>query len=119
MFTPVNSDWCPSVLRKAQSTTEEAAVDIAAFISIFFEHFSQFKGRPFHISGESYGVCWICFIERSEELTLLKQGRYVPVFAAAVYDQNKALEKAGLTPINLVSVMIGMSTGECLASAVC
>lgn len=37
-------------------TTEEAALNVYAFISIFFETFSQFKGRPLHLSGESYGV---------------------------------------------------------------
>ena len=42
--------------RPLQSTTEEAAKDIAAFVSIFFENFSKFKGRPFHMAGESYGV---------------------------------------------------------------
>ncbi|KAJ7129023.1 serine carboxypeptidase [Mycena crocata] len=71
------------------STTEEAAKDIAAFVFLFFEHFSKFKGRPFHMAGESYG------------------GRYVPVFAAEVYDQNAKLVAVGLTPINLTSVMIG------------
>ncbi|KAF8551275.1 alpha/beta-hydrolase [Imleria badia] len=74
---------------EAVSTTEEAAKDIAAFIAIFFENFSQFKGRAFHMAGESYG------------------GRYIPVFAAEVYDQNAKLLAAGLTPINLQSVMIG------------
>jgi hypothetical protein len=72
-----------------QSTTEEGAADVAAFVSIFFENFSKFKGRAFHMAGESYG------------------GRYIPVFAAAVYDQNAALVQAGITPINLTSVMIG------------
>ncbi|KAI5118997.1 hypothetical protein M0805_004407 [Coniferiporia weirii] len=71
------------------STTEEAATDIAAFIAIFFEHFVQFKGRGLHMAGESYG------------------GRYIPVFASAIYDQNAKLVEAGLTPINLKSVMIG------------
>lgn len=71
------------------STTEEAAIDIAAFVFVFFEHFSQFKGRPFHLSGESYG------------------GRYLPVFASAVYDLNPRLVKSGYTPINLTSVLIG------------
>ncbi|KAI0800559.1 serine carboxypeptidase, partial [Fomes fomentarius] len=71
------------------STTIEAGQDIAAFVAIFFEHFSKFKGRPFHMSGESYA------------------GRYIPVFAAAVYDQNAKLVEAGLTPVNLSSVMIG------------
>jgi len=70
-------------------TTEEAAKDIAAFVAIFFEHFSKFKGRAFHMAGESYG------------------GRYIPVFAAEVYDQNKRLVDEGLTPINLTSIMIG------------
>ncbi|KDQ49589.1 hypothetical protein JAAARDRAFT_42760 [Jaapia argillacea MUCL 33604] len=71
------------------STTEEAAKDIAAFVSIFFENFSQFKGRPFHMAGSSYG------------------GRYIPIFAAEVYDQNPKLIEAGLTPINLKSAIIG------------
>jgi len=40
--------------------------------------------------------------------TLATQGRYIPVFAAEVYDQNAKLVKAGMTPINLASIMIGM-----------
>ncbi|KAI0778827.1 serine carboxypeptidase [Trametes elegans] len=71
------------------STTAEAAVDIASFIAIFFQHFPKFTGRPFHMAGESYG------------------GRYIPVFASAVYDQNAGLVDAGLNPINLSSIMIG------------
>jgi cathepsin A (carboxypeptidase C) len=41
---------------KTIETTEDAAKDVAAFVSIFFDTFSQFKGRPFHMAGESYGV---------------------------------------------------------------
>lgn len=37
-------------------TTEDAAKDVAAFIILFFETFAEFKGRAFHMSGESYGV---------------------------------------------------------------
>ncbi|KAF5346265.1 hypothetical protein D9756_011269 [Leucocoprinus leucothites] len=74
---------------EAVGTTEDAAKDIASFVAIFFEHFTKFKGRAFHMAGESYG------------------GRYVPVFASEVYDQNTRLAKAGLTPINLQSIMIG------------
>lgn len=37
-------------------TTEDAARNIHAFISIFFETFKEFSGRPIHLSGESYGV---------------------------------------------------------------
>ncbi|PPQ70716.1 hypothetical protein CVT24_000832 [Panaeolus cyanescens] len=71
------------------TNTEEAAKDIAAFVAIFFEHFTKFKGRPFHMAGESYG------------------GRYIPVYASEIYDQNARLVDAGLTPINLVSIMLG------------
>ncbi|THH20268.1 hypothetical protein EW146_g1054 [Bondarzewia mesenterica] len=70
-------------------TTEEAAQNIAAFISIFFETFDQFKGRPLHLAGESYG------------------GRYLPVFASEVWDQNQYAEEEGRPLINLQSVVIG------------
>ncbi|THH26698.1 hypothetical protein EUX98_g7491 [Antrodiella citrinella] len=76
------------------SSTEEAAKDIASFVAIFFEHFIQFKGRAFHMAGESYG------------------GKYVPAFAAHVYDQNAKLVQAGIAPINLTSVMIGNGCTE-------
>lgn len=36
------------------------------------------------------------------------QGRYIPLFASAVYDQNAVLVSKGLTPINLTSAIIGM-----------
>jgi carboxypeptidase C (cathepsin A) len=39
-----------------QDTTEEAAKDMAAFLFVFFEHFTKFKGRSFHMAGSSYGV---------------------------------------------------------------
>ncbi|KZT70196.1 serine carboxypeptidase [Daedalea quercina L-15889] len=71
------------------SSTEEAAVDIAAFAAIFFEHFKRFTGKPFHMAGESYG------------------GRYIPLFAAAILDQNARLVEHGVPPVNLASVMIG------------
>nr|GAT52551.1 predicted protein [Mycena chlorophos] len=71
------------------STTEDAAQDIAAFVAIFFAHFTKFQGRAFHMAGESYG------------------GRYVPAYAAAVYDQNAFLVQSGLQPINLTSIMVG------------
>ncbi|TCD70779.1 hypothetical protein EIP91_001810 [Steccherinum ochraceum] len=70
-------------------TSQDAGKDIAAFVAIFFEHFSKFKGRPFHMAGESYG------------------GTYVPAFAAAVYDQNTRLKELGMTPVNLSSIMLG------------
>ncbi|KZV85984.1 serine carboxypeptidase [Exidia glandulosa HHB12029] len=74
---------------EAVHNTEEAAVDVAAFVGVFFETFKSFEGREFHMSGESYG------------------GRYLPVFASAVYDANAKAVAEGRTPINLKSVLIG------------
>ncbi len=45
-----------TLLCDVQTGTEEAAVDIAVFVAAFFERFDKFKGRGFHLSGESYGV---------------------------------------------------------------
>jgi hypothetical protein len=58
-----------------QSTSEEAAQDIAAFVSIFFESFPSFKGRPFHMAGESYGVCFI-FLNIFPTLVLTERAPY-------------------------------------------
>lgn len=60
-----------------------------AFISIFFETFHEYKGRAFHMSGESYG------------------GRYLPLFASAVVDGNKFAMARNVSEINLQSVLIG------------
>ncbi|KAJ7184486.1 serine carboxypeptidase [Mycena filopes] len=70
-------------------TTEAAAKDIAAFLAIFLESMPGLQGRPLHIAGESYG------------------GRYVPLFAAEVYDQNRRLGQLDIPPVNLVSALIG------------
>ena len=39
-----------------QSSTQEAAEDVAAFVALFFHHFSALQGRKFHMAGESYAV---------------------------------------------------------------
>lgn len=39
-------------------TTEAAAKNVHAFVSIFFQTFNL-TGRPFHLSGESYGVSYL------------------------------------------------------------
>ncbi|KAF9033067.1 peptidase S10 serine carboxypeptidase [Hymenopellis radicata] len=70
-------------------TTEDAAKNIHAFITIFFETFTQFSGRKLHLAGESYG------------------GRYLPVFASEIYDQNTIANAEGRLVIHLDSVIIG------------
>jgi carboxypeptidase C (cathepsin A) len=89
-----------------KSTAGEVAKDIAAFIAIFFENFTQFEGRALHMASESYGVRVVLFLTRITLMGKLK-GRYIPVFAAEIYDQNAMLTAAGITPINLQSIMIG------------
>ncbi|OJT10990.1 Carboxypeptidase Y -like protein [Trametes pubescens] len=86
---PVDVGYSYAEYGEAVTTTQEAANDIGAFMVIFFEHFTKFRGRPLHLAGESYG------------------GRYIPVFASAIYDKNAELTAAGVAPINLTSVMIG------------
>ncbi|KAF8583990.1 peptidase S10 serine carboxypeptidase [Ramaria rubella] len=67
-------------------TTEDAARNIYAFVSIFFDTFTQFQGRRLHLAGESYG------------------GKYLPVFASRIYQED---QKTSGVPINLSSVIIG------------
>ncbi|KAI0048899.1 alpha/beta-hydrolase [Auriscalpium vulgare] len=86
---PVNVGFSYAEYDMHVDNTPNAAKDIAAFVAIFFEHFASFKGRAFHMASESYG------------------GRYIPLFASALYDQNALLVANGLTPINLTSAMIG------------
>ncbi|KAG6826720.1 hypothetical protein H0H92_014712, partial [Tricholoma furcatifolium] len=85
---PVGVGYSYANYGESVGTSEDAASDIATFVAIFFENFSKFKGRGFHMAGESYG------------------GRYIPLFASAVYDQNAWLVEAGMTPVNLVLAII-------------
>ncbi len=60
------------------------------------------------MAGESYGVgALINTIFFDTEIIVMSQGRYIPVFASYVYDQNPKLVESGVTPINLTSIMIG------------
>ncbi|KAF9007860.1 Alpha/Beta hydrolase protein [Cyathus striatus] len=59
--------------------TVVSARNIAAFLAIFFQHFTKFKGRPLHMAGESHGVSFCR--ERSSDQTRM-------------------------TPVNLTSVII-------------
>lgn len=87
-------------------TTEDAAQNVHAFITIFFEVFKQFEGRSLHLAGESYGVSnllddFILF------QNVIFKGRYLPVFASEIYDQNRIAMADGRPTINLQSILIG------------
>lgn len=85
---PVGVGFSHSTHGQKSVNTEEAAVDVAAFVQIFFSSFG-YEGREFYMTGESYG------------------GRYLPLFASAVVDGNAELVKKGIEPINLQGVLIG------------
>ncbi|KAF7319378.1 Carboxypeptidase [Mycena chlorophos] len=86
---PVGVGFSYADFGETVETTEDAAKNIYSFISLFFEAFPQFQGRSLHLSGESYG------------------GRYLPVFASEIYDQNQFAQVDGRPVINLKSVLIG------------
>ncbi|KAI0775431.1 Alpha/Beta hydrolase protein [Irpex lacteus] len=73
-------------LRGDRETTEEAARNVHAFITIFFHTFSQFAGRPLHLSGSRSLSARVCQLH---------------------YDQNQMAKAAGRSTINLTSVLIG------------
>lgn len=77
------------------NNTPTAAEDVYAFLQLFISKFPQYSKLPFSIAGESYG------------------GRYLPLFANHIWEQNKALQKVGSQSkaapqhINLDTVLIG------------
>ncbi|KAI9001448.1 peptidase S10 serine carboxypeptidase [Trametes punicea] len=86
---PVGVGFSYADFGETVETTEDAARNVHAFLTIFFETFSEFKGRPLHLAGESYA------------------GRYLPTFASYVYDQNQIAKAEGRDGLNLTSVLIG------------
>lgn len=86
---PVGVGYSYADFGETVETTEDAAQNVHAFITIFFEVFKQFEGRPLHLAGESYG------------------GRYLPIFASEIYDQNEIAKAEGRSTINLHSILIG------------
>ncbi|KAJ3313039.1 hypothetical protein HDV04_002327 [Boothiomyces sp. JEL0838] len=75
------------------STTEEIALDVLAFLQTFFYAFKEYSTLDFHITGESYA------------------GHYIPAIAKAIYDSNKKIANAKGSIndgyINLKSLAIG------------
>ncbi|CDO74121.1 hypothetical protein BN946_scf185043.g171 [Trametes cinnabarina] len=86
---PVGVGFSYADFGETVETTEDAAKNVHAFLTIFFETFSEFKGRPLHLAGESYA------------------GRYLPTFASYVFDQNHIAQEKGRQILNLTSVLIG------------
>ncbi|CAG8647835.1 3392_t:CDS:2 [Acaulospora morrowiae] len=78
------------------SNTLSAAVDVYAFLQIFFKEFSQYSGLDFHIAGESYA------------------GHYIPAIAAEINNNNKGTSSwilktkpKNLRHVKLESILIG------------
>ncbi|KAF0412026.1 peptidase S10, serine carboxypeptidase [Gigaspora margarita] len=78
------------------SSSHAAAIDVYAFLQIFFQEYSQYARLDFHIAGESYA------------------GHYIPAIAAEINNNNHGtslwiLEKNPkfLLHINLESILIG------------
>ncbi|KAI6128411.1 Alpha/Beta hydrolase protein [Pisolithus croceorrhizus] len=86
---PVGVGYSYADFGETVETTEEAAHNVYAFLTIFFETFKEFSGRPLHLAGESYA------------------GRYLPVFASEIYDGNLIAIAEGRGVINLKSLLIG------------
>lgn len=60
------------------------------------------------MAGESYGVGSHVHLDTGTDVISCNlQGRYLPLFASEIYDQNARLAEAGFVPVNLQSVMIG------------
>ena len=86
---------------------------MTAFLAIFFEYFTHLRWNKVHLAGESYGVSPFLFQAHKKLPNLAThgstfQGRYLPVFASDIYDNNAKLVEAGMPSINLVSLMMGM-----------
>lgn len=70
-----------------KSGDRRTADDAFVFLVNWLERFPEYKGRPFYISGESYG------------------GHYVPQLAATILSHN--LNNATRTSINLQGILVG------------
>ena len=92
--------WKPQRMRlgtsmpsSASSLRHSRSSQVALFIS------------PESLTG--YGIALNTFSTVAELLSLCVKGRYLPVFASYIHDQNRAARSKGLSTINLKSVLIG------------
>jgi hypothetical protein len=70
--------------------------------------FPRLKGAPSIWQANRTVYAPICYAYICPRWRTCLQGRYIPLFASAVYDQNAVLVRKSLTPINLTSAIIGM-----------
>ncbi|ELU44191.1 serine carboxypeptidase [Rhizoctonia solani AG-1 IA] len=88
-------------LDQTVSTTEDAAKNVQAFVTIFFETFSKFKGVRLFI------VTTFDSLHKVSAARVPYVWRVLRVFASEIVDQNSRAEAGGFEPINLKSVLIG------------
>jgi cathepsin A (carboxypeptidase C) len=76
-----------------------AAVDVHAFLQLFFSRFPELSAKPFHIAGESWG------------------GQVVPHIALTIFHKNQeiALGKSLGKKINLASILLGNGMTDALS----
>ncbi|CAH7682581.1 carboxypeptidase Y [Phakopsora pachyrhizi] len=77
---------------KLVRNSNEAAVDVYAFLQLLYSHFPEYKNLEFTVAGESYA------------------GAYIPNIALRIIKENQALARAPLSkniPVPLKTVMIG------------
>jgi cathepsin A (carboxypeptidase C) len=79
----------------------KAAVDVYAFLQLFFERFPELGHKPFHIAGEVFALHTM----RTHLLTRDQSwgGHFVPQIASLIFNKNKATNNK----IDLASIMIG------------
>ena len=92
---PVGVGFSYADFGETVETTEYAAKNVHAFLTIFIETFSQFKGRPLHLAGESYGV-WTSITE-----TL-----------AQIFNDGPTIFRDGTSPLSLVTCTIKIKSLE-------
>lgn len=87
---PVNAGFSYSPTSTI-STSEEAAIDIYAFLQLFLSKYTQYSALDFHITGESYA------------------GHYIPAAAKVISEGNGAIDPddKDTVKIHLKSLAIG------------
>jgi len=89
----VGLSWSDS---ESVNNTPAAAVDVYAFLQLWYKKFPLYGKLPFHIAAESYG------------------GHYAPHFASYIHKENKALAVRSTEHVHipLTSVLIGNGLTE-------